>query len=40
MTLSDPTDLPLRQTQIEQLAGRPALHLAELLGDGLGPRDQ
>jgi hypothetical protein len=28
------------RTQIEQLAGRPALHLAELLRQALPPRDQ
>lgn len=28
------------RTQIEQLAGRPALHLAELLRDALDPRGQ
>ncbi len=28
------------RTQVEQLAGRPALHLAELLRDALPPRDQ
>jgi hypothetical protein len=28
------------RTQIEQRAGRPALHLAELLRDALDPRGQ